>query len=59
MKQRRWGQIALWAFSLTLFVYVWSLIPWADIQAVVEILSFWNLLTLLMLNIIIVLNPSL
>ena len=58
MKQLSWRKITLWAFSLALFAFVWSLIPWAELQKVVQILSFKSLAALFVLNLVIVLTMS-
>ena len=53
-----WRKTLVWAASLALFVSVWAVIPWSDLQKVVSILSFQSLAALFLFNIVIVLSMS-
>ncbi|MFK7803683.1 MAG: lysylphosphatidylglycerol synthase transmembrane domain-containing protein [Anaerolineae bacterium] len=53
-----WRRTAVWAASLLLFIFVWSLIPWDDLRQVGSILSFWSLAALFLFDIVIVLSMS-
>lgn len=58
MKQTNWRKIGVWVISVALFAYVWSLIPWTELQKVLTLLSLKNLVALFLLDIVIVLTMS-
>lgn len=58
MNKSNWRKIGVWIISVALFGFVWSLVPWTDIQAVATVLSFKNLAALFLLDIVIVLTMS-
>lgn len=56
--QLNWRQSFVWVVSLALFILVWALIPWREIQEVASILSYKSLAALFLFNIVIVLSMS-